>query len=272
MTTWPTVSVIVAARNAASTIEAQLAAIDSQTYPGPWNLITVDDASTDTTTDRIRCASSSDRLTLITLNQRVGQASARNRGAEHSSAEVLAFTDGDDVVHPRWLQHLVEALAGADLVGGSIDDCRLNSDKVRRRRPPHPNGRLPTDIEGRPYALGTNLAIWRTKFDQLGGWTDRMIAGTDVDLCRRAHAAGMTLAYARPAVVSYRIPTSRRRLVAQNYRWGQADAQTRRSLPGPPQASGRTKSAVRRILTGHDSALRLLAYTAGRISTAQPSL
>jgi len=272
MTTWPTVSVIVAARNAASTIEAQLDAVQSQAYPGLWNILAVDDASTDTSSEKVRRVSTSDQLTLITLDQRVGQASARNRAAENSCADVLAFTDGDDLVHPGWLQHLVETLVGADLVGGAIDDCRLNSDKVRRRRPPHPRDQLPTDIEGRPYALGTNLAIWRTNFNQLRGWTDRMIAGTDVDLCRRAHAQHMTLAYAPGAVVSYRIPTSRRRLLAQNYRWGQADAQTRRSLPHPPKPTGRTRNATYRLLTRSDSTLRVLAYAAGRLSTADPSL
>ncbi len=143
---------------------------------------------------------------------------------------------------------------------------------VRRRRPAHPTDRLPVAFGAMPYALGTNMAIWRAELDRIGGWNPDITAGTDVELCLRAHRHGLSLGYAPAAVVGYRLPVTWRHLIAQNYRWGRTDGLLTRTYGLTTERNDRaaTRRAVHRVATGRDSPVRLAAYLLGRATPAGP--
>jgi glycosyltransferase involved in cell wall biosynthesis len=114
----PTVSVIVPARDAAATIAATVRALDAQDFLGEWEMILVDDASSDGTVDVARAAASN-RLTVLE-GDGSGAAEARNRGVRAARAPLIAFTDADCAPTPGWLSAGVAALARADLVQGKV--------------------------------------------------------------------------------------------------------------------------------------------------------
>src|SRR6059058_4106784 len=98
------VSVVVPAYNCADTIDVQLAALAEQDYDGRWEVVVVDNRSTDDTADRARRWS--DRLPglrVVDASERQGVSHARNRGIEEARGDLIAICDADDQVQPGCL-------------------------------------------------------------------------------------------------------------------------------------------------------------------------
>lgn len=110
------VSVIVPAHNAQSTIGRTLAALARQEFGGRYEVIVVDDGSSDQTAQIARQAGAR----VISHPAPRGPAAARNAGRAAARGELLAFTDADCEPTPRWLAEGSSAARDADLVQGSI--------------------------------------------------------------------------------------------------------------------------------------------------------
>ena len=104
----PACSIIVPARNAAGMLPTTLGAIcDSDLPREQWELIVVDDASTDETA----AVAARYADTVVKLPGRpFGPAYARNRGVELSSGSVVMFFDADVVVHPDTVRRFLDVL------------------------------------------------------------------------------------------------------------------------------------------------------------------
>ena len=101
----PSVSVIIPAYNAQSTIARALQSVADQTFQAT-EVIVIDDASTDNTIEKVVEYSKISKVTIQLLHsdRNTGPGSARNRGWDISSGEFIAFLDADDVWHPRKLE------------------------------------------------------------------------------------------------------------------------------------------------------------------------
>ena len=99
------VSIIVPVYNAVKYIETTIDMVSRQTYKD-WELILVDDASTDGSADLIEklVSSQGKRVRLIRKNVNEGAAAARNTGIDASAGRYIAFLDADDVWMPDKLQ------------------------------------------------------------------------------------------------------------------------------------------------------------------------
>lgn len=108
----PRVSVIVPVFNGGSDFVRCLQALQaSPAVPGPtWELIVVDDGSTDASPANARAAGA---RVLATRRPRSGPASARNIGAASARGEVLLFVDADVLVTPSTIADVAEAFAAA---------------------------------------------------------------------------------------------------------------------------------------------------------------
>jgi glycosyltransferase involved in cell wall biosynthesis len=103
--------VIVPAYNGPKVLPASLGALEASDLPRTeWELIVVDDASTDGTGHLAE--QYADRV--VRLDQRPhGPSYARNRGVEVARGEVLVFIDADVTVHPATLRQFCEAFRDA---------------------------------------------------------------------------------------------------------------------------------------------------------------
>jgi len=123
MSTRPRVSVIIPARNAPDQLRQTLPSLLASDLPRDlWELIIVDDASTD---DTATVAAQYADLVVRLPNKPSGPGYARNRGAEVSRGEILVFVDADVRVYPTSLRQFVEELdadPGVAAVFGSYDD------------------------------------------------------------------------------------------------------------------------------------------------------
>lgn len=103
MTLPTTVTVVIPAHNARTTIDEQLDALMRQTYDRPFEVLLCDNGSTDGTaahvTTRPRCEAY--ELRVIDASAVPGASYARNLGAAVATGEFLAFCDADDKVSPR---------------------------------------------------------------------------------------------------------------------------------------------------------------------------
>lgn len=98
----PSVSVIIACRNAQETLVHTLRSVFQQRYPH-WEIVLVDDGSSD---GSLRCAEhfQSPRLRVI-RQPALGAQVARNRGIAESQGQLLQFLDADDLLAPDKLAH-----------------------------------------------------------------------------------------------------------------------------------------------------------------------
>ncbi len=105
------VSVIVPAYNSAKTIENCIEALLLQDYPKElYEVIIVDDGSTDSTAKKIR-----NFPIKYIWQENSGPASARNRGAAASKGEIILFTDSDCVPEVNWISEMLKPFKNMDV-------------------------------------------------------------------------------------------------------------------------------------------------------------
>lgn len=118
----PLVSVIVPSYNSAKYLADTIQSIIDQTYQN-WELILVDDGSTDNTKE-IVTAFEDPRVKYIHTENR-GNYFARNLGLEHAKSEFIAFLDADDVWLPKKLELQVEFFLANENLGICATDFNV---------------------------------------------------------------------------------------------------------------------------------------------------
>ena len=105
------------AYNTEKFIGASIQSVVDQTYAN-WELLVVDDGSTDKTADIIRQHAARDSRVKYLFQQNGRQAKARNLSIQHSQGTLIAFLDADDLWLPEKLERQLQALVAtnADVV------------------------------------------------------------------------------------------------------------------------------------------------------------
>ena len=102
------VSVVMPAYNKQDVIAESVRSVIAQTFPH-WELLVVDDASTDGTLSVAnRLAEDDSRIRVVALKENGGIANARNVGMAAAQGQYLAFLDSDDLWLPKKLQVQME--------------------------------------------------------------------------------------------------------------------------------------------------------------------
>lgn len=105
------VTVIVATRNNYKTIEASIQSLLMQTYLGVVDVIVIDDASDDGTSEILdRLANADARVRVIINTVHRGTGYSRNLGLREAKGEYVTFQDGDDTSHPERIATQVDVL------------------------------------------------------------------------------------------------------------------------------------------------------------------
>lgn len=213
-------SVIIPVLNEAESIATQLDALAQQDVDAPWEVIVVDNGSTD---DTVRvCTSFSSSLPIrVVVCEQPGTSAARNRGAAAAGSDRLLFCDADDKVAPGWVRAMVTALEHHDAAGGAIENDLLNGERPAHM-PRHPD-HLPVVAGFLPRAISANLAVRRGAFEQVGGFAEDYTYGSDdTEFCWRLQLAGFDLGYASDAVVHYRHRSTLHSVAVKAYKANQS--------------------------------------------------
>ena len=120
---WPSISIVIAARNEAGRLPARIANLVAQDYPGRQEIVVVSDGSTDDPRSALEPFGSAVRLIEVPAG---GKPRALNAGVAASSGEILAFADARQQFAPGALTSLVSnfsdpAVGGA--TGQLVLDC-----------------------------------------------------------------------------------------------------------------------------------------------------
>lgn len=152
---------IIAARDAATTLGATLAALAEQDIDQAFEVVVVDDGSQDAT---VAVADAAALEVTVVSEAGVGPGPARNAGVRVAGGELLAFTDADCVPTAGWLRAGVAALAGVELVQGAV-----HADPAA---PAAPFGRTVWVTREAGLYECASLFVRRAAFDRVGGFED----------------------------------------------------------------------------------------------------
>lgn len=185
-----TVTVVVAARNASSTIEK---AIESINASGLENLLLVDDFSEDETVLLAkRCFRGNIRVVRPKVKRGLGN--ARQTGLDAVETEYLMWLDADDELLPGRAEYMFDELQrGADIV---FDEAELFSGETGERIRPLPIPFFLYERNGiyrlfeRNYLPGPAWPALRTNFARRIGYDVSLPTGDDLDFNLRALVAG----------------------------------------------------------------------------------
>ena len=220
---WPKVTVVVCAYNAAETLETCLSSLDRLTYQDV-EIILVDDGSTD---DTAVIAKRHPSIRLLQV-ENGGLSAARNVGLTHATGEIVAYTDADVCVEAEWLTYLVEPLFSPGVAGSGGPNVVPSDDpwlaQCVARAPGGPSHVL-LDDRIAEHVPGCNMAFRRDVLLVLDGFNPIFIkAGDDVDLCWRLQARGWKIGFAPCALVWHHHRSSIRDYWRQQVGYGEGEA------------------------------------------------
>lgn len=185
-----TVSILIPAFNAATTLPRTLESVLDQTYQD-FDVWVVDDGSTDDTAQGVAQfieARAESRIHLL-QQPNSGAAIARNQGIAHSTGALVTFLDADDYWTPDKLEAQVAALAQhpAAAVAYSWTDYVNEQGKFL-----YPGGRdrysgnVYTDLFRHNFIeSGSNLMVRRSALEQVGGFEPTLTSAHDWELWLR---------------------------------------------------------------------------------------
>ena len=221
--TWPRVSVVVCAYDAADTLADCLTSLDALTYPDV-EVIVVDDGSSDATGDIAR--GYSDVRVIEVPNG--GLSAARNAGLAAATGEIIAYTDADVRVDPDWLTYLVQPLLTSDVAGvGGPNVVPADDPWVSQCVARAPGGPIHVMLDDRiaEHVPGCNMAFRRDALLAADGFNPVYVrAGDDVDICWRLQAKKLDIGFAPSALVWHHHRASVRAYWRQQVGYGEGEA------------------------------------------------
>ncbi|MDH3346846.1 MAG: glycosyltransferase [Desulfobulbaceae bacterium] len=205
-------SIIIPVYNGEKTLPELLSSLTRQSYKAPFEVLLVDDCSTDNSAEII---SQYDNFTLLRAPKNQGPAVCRNMGAARAQGEILVFTDSDCRLDEKWLENIqsyfdagiTEAVMGRLLLpsstylGDSISALgfpaggSLGFEKVWR-----------VDENGYTNSLSTcNCALLKSVFLELGGFDETFpyAGGEDTLLAHDLLNKGYRIKYAPEMIVHH---------------------------------------------------------------------
>ncbi len=200
----PHVSIIIPVYNTELFIVEAIKSVQEQTFKD-WDLIVIDDGSSDNTADLVSTFLSDSRIKYY-KQENSGPAVARNTGLLLTSGELVAFLDADDYWHPTKLEKQVQVFQNhpdVDICGVQADIVDLSRTIISEK--PHPDGFYYGN--GFPRIFFTTLAnmttgvFRRTIFDKHGCFDVNCKLAEDYELFLRL--ARDAVFYVIPEILAY---------------------------------------------------------------------
>lgn len=170
-------SVVIPTRDKCALLERTLEALRAQD-PGdgrPWEIVVVDDGSSDGTAETLAAALPGPPLRVVTPERNVGRAAARNLGARAARGRWLLFLDDDIVAPPGLLAahlDLLEAHPGDGTIGWAITDEAVRDAPHFHYLDTRGVARLPQGPAPARYFVTQNAAVPRDAFLEVGGFDE----------------------------------------------------------------------------------------------------
>lgn len=212
----PLVSIIIPTRDRVDLIDVCYRTLSQATSGQPYEVIVVDNGSVDPETHEWFAKVSGDaRVRVVRADVPFNWSVLNNIAAKDARGDVLVFLNNDtEIIDGQWLERLVE-ISVRDDVGvcgplllygdGTIQHAGVVvgmggwADHVFKGQAPiHHQDLFASPLMRRDVlaVTGACMAIEKRKFDAIGGFDEGfVVCGSDVELCLRAHRAGLLNVY-----------------------------------------------------------------------------
>jgi GT2 family glycosyltransferase len=218
----PQLSIITATFNNLEITQAYWNSLVRHPPPEPWEIIWIDDCSTDGTCEWLKSIGSDNcRVILNTKNQ--GFAANNNLGARLARGDRLVFLNNDLILTENWLHPLLNKLEANPKIGiignvqlevasGKIDHAGVWFDLAGCPAHSH-KGQAVEQIHGKGvYCEAVTAACWLVKkaiFISCGGFDEQYINGAeDIDLCLRLYKQGYQHFVSYESVIYHHVHSS----------------------------------------------------------------
>jgi glycosyltransferase involved in cell wall biosynthesis len=206
-------SIILPCYNASKTIAVQLEALAVQEWAGVWEVVVVNNGSTDDSmaiVERYR-----DRLPSVQIinaydpsQGHLGVPHSYNVGLKAAKGDAFLFCEADDKVGVGWLAAMADALTQHEFVACRMDYQLLNepwrlegfgqgfqsSELCQLDFPPN-----------LPFASGCSFGMRRSVYEKVGEMNTVLGGSFEADFCWRAQHQGIQLQFVPQAVLHYRL-------------------------------------------------------------------
>ena len=224
---WPSLSVVIPARNSAATLPATLDAVLEQEYPGGFDVAVAVGPSDDDTAAIVAAYAERDPRVQLVDNPNGTTPVALNLAIGATTGEIVARVDAHSVLPHGYLQRAVEVLeaTGADEVGGIQDGVGTTNFEravAAAMRSPFGAGGATYRKAGPPQPVETvYLGVFRrTALKRVGGYAEDMRRNQDYELNTRIRASGGQVWFHPDLRVAYRPRGSLRALARQYHDYG----------------------------------------------------
>ncbi|MBU0508519.1 glycosyltransferase [bacterium] len=244
---WPSVSVILPARNEAAVLERTLASLFQQDYPGDWEIVVVDDRSSDDTPRILEeIARSNGRLLAFRVTDPHPKSPKKNAlalGIRESHGSIIVTTDADCTYSSGWLRSMISHMDPKVGVVAGLTMFELPTPRVPFWQKTQWLDFIVQQFMaagavgyGVPSSCnGSNLAYRRQVYDEIAGFgtASNQVSGDDVLFAQRV--AKLTkwktvFATTTDSVVRSLSVLTVRELIHQRLRWASKGLAYRRSM------------------------------------------
>ena len=186
----PLVSIVTAARNYARFLPTAVDSAFAQTV-ADWELILIDDGSTDDTPDAVRPYLADARVRHV-RSDRLGQSRAKNLGERLARGTFIAYLDADDAWLPTKLEKQLAAFAAHPACGvvftarELIDDAGATiAPNAQQTTAAFPAGRVFEFLFLKNFVCFSSVMVKKHVFDHIGGFDPNLDLAIDYDLWLR---------------------------------------------------------------------------------------
>ena len=223
----PQISAIICTHNRDAYLGAAIDSLLAQTFAGEFEVIVVDNASSDRTRELVEARLPHPRLRYV-YEPVTGLSVARNTGAKVAQSPILAYLDDDAVATPSWLSDLHEAYQHNErlvIAGGKVTLLWVDGMSPPRWLSSGLSGNLGAYDLGneivyvdRPSLTprGLNYSIRRTFLEQVGGFDlnlgrvgKSLLSNEELRMTELALEKGWQVAYLPNAIVAHHVAPER---------------------------------------------------------------
>jgi glycosyltransferase involved in cell wall biosynthesis len=229
------ISVIIPVYNDLEGLRDTLDSLVNQDFEGDYEILPVDNNSTDNTGEVIKEFEKSHPDLVRGLEETEVQSSyaARNKGIEESKGDILAFIDADMWVEEDWLSKISSRFEEDDT---KYLGCNVEIVMEEETATAILNKSMGFPVED--YLREDNmaptccLAVRKELFEEHGKFDDRLVSGGDVEFGKRIHQNGVEQDFAEDITMYHPARSSLKSLLKKRFRVGKGKHQRKKLYPG----------------------------------------
>jgi len=199
------VSIVIPCYNAGEFLPDAIESIYSQTFTGKYNIVIVDDGSTDGTTHAfLKELEQQDRKIKVIYQENKGPAAARNTGVKATDTDYLLFLDSDNKLRPDYIAKALQVLENDKEVGIAYGAPSFFGDSTEARFVPR-EFNIFTFLKGN--SIDMCAVVRRAVWDSVGGFDEeRLLVGhEDWDFWIMAGSKGWKFHFINEVLYDYRV-------------------------------------------------------------------